>query len=134
MVITPSDVLINNGQESGLTCPMCGNHTVRRSNKQWAGIWTDLSIEQILMKFLKGKGGVIGKGVTENVLKVWTKTMHRCAEITDALTIVSSLSNSDDKHKEHLHRESNVITTTLKKYECGFIYTTHLKLELNLWL
>ena len=79
---------------------MFGNHTVRRSNKQWAGIWTDLSIEQILVKSLKGKGGVIGKCITENVLKVWTKTMHRCAEVTDALTIVSLLSNSDDKHKE----------------------------------
>jgi hypothetical protein len=39
---------------------MCGNHTVRRSDKQWSGIWTDLAIEQILMKSLKGKGGVIG--------------------------------------------------------------------------
>ncbi|CAK8673814.1 unnamed protein product [Clavelina lepadiformis] len=52
------------------------------------------------MKSLKGKGGVIGKGITDNVLRVWTKTMHRCAEVTDALSTVTSLSNSDDKHKE----------------------------------
>lgn len=52
------------------------------------------------MKSLKGKGGVIGKGITDNVLRVWTETMHRCAEVTDALSTVSSLSNSDDKHKE----------------------------------
>ena len=26
--------------------------TVRRSDGKWAGLWTDLSIEQILMKFL----------------------------------------------------------------------------------
>ena len=27
-----------------------GYHTVKRSNRFWAGIWTDLSIEQILMR------------------------------------------------------------------------------------
>ena len=54
-----------------------GEHTVRRTSKSWSGIWTDLSIEQILMKSLKGKGGVVGRGITENVLHVWTSTMHR---------------------------------------------------------
>ena len=33
---------------------MLGNHTVRSTEKNWSGIWTDLSIEQILMKSLKG--------------------------------------------------------------------------------
>ena len=79
---------------------MVGNHTVRRSSKQWAGIWTDLSIEQILVKSLKGKRGVIGRGITENVLYVRTKTMHRCAEVTNARNIVSFLSNSEVKHEE----------------------------------
>ena len=36
-----------------------------------------ISIEQILMKSLKGRSGVIGKGITENVMHMWTKTMHR---------------------------------------------------------
>ena len=75
-----------------------GNHTVRRTDKNWTGIWTDLSIEQILMKSLKGRSGVIGKGITENVMNVWTKSMHRCAEVTDAVTSIVSLSNTDDQH------------------------------------
>ena len=54
-----------------------GNHTVRRTESSWSGIWTDLSIEQILMKSLKGRSGIIGRGITENVMNVWTKTMHR---------------------------------------------------------
>ena len=58
-----------------------GNHTVRRTDMIWSGLWTDLSIEQILMKSLKGRGGVIGKGMTEIVLNVWTKTMHRNAKV-----------------------------------------------------
>ena len=36
---------------------MLGNHTVRRTEKNWSGIWTDLSIEHILVKSLKGRGG-----------------------------------------------------------------------------
>ena len=58
-----------------------GNHTVRRTDMIWSGLWTDLSIEQILMKSLKGRGGGIGKRMTEIVLNVWTKTMHRSAEV-----------------------------------------------------
>ena len=54
-----------------------GNHTVRRTESSWSGIWTDLSIEQILMKSLKGRSGIIGRGITDNVMNVWTKTMHR---------------------------------------------------------
>ena len=64
---------------------MAGNHTVRRTDKIWSGIWTDLSIEQILMKSLKGRGGVIGKGMSGHVINVWTKTMHRCADVSDAI-------------------------------------------------
>ena len=33
------------------------------------------------MKSLKGRGGMIGKGMTKNVLNVWIKTMHRSAEV-----------------------------------------------------
>ena len=36
---------------------MLGNYTVRRTEKNWSGIWTDLSIKQVLMKPLKGRQG-----------------------------------------------------------------------------
>ena len=36
---------------------MLGNDTVRHTEKSWSGIWTDLSIEQVLIKSLKGRGG-----------------------------------------------------------------------------
>ena len=58
-----------------------GNHTVRRTEMTWSGLWTNLSVEQILMESLKGRGGVIGKRMTENVLNVWAKTMYRSAEV-----------------------------------------------------
>ena len=40
----------------------------------------DLSIEQILMKSLERRAGVIGKGITENVMHVWTITMP-CTDV-----------------------------------------------------
>ena len=58
-----------------------GNHTVRRTDRIWSGLWTDLSVKQILMKSLKGRSGGIGKRMAEIVLNVWTKTMHRSAEV-----------------------------------------------------
>ena len=79
---------------------MLGNHTVRRIEKKWAGIWTDMSIEQILMKSLKGRGGVIGKGMTENVIRVWTKTMHRCAEVSNAMNNLFLAVNPNNQRKE----------------------------------
>ena len=33
------------------------------------------------MNLLKGRGGVIGKGMTEIVFNVWTKTMHKSDEV-----------------------------------------------------
>ena len=50
------------------------------------------------MKSLKGKGGVIGRGLSDNVLKVWTKTMHRCAEITEAVEEISNKKYSEVHH------------------------------------
>lgn len=79
---------------------LLGNHCVRRSERNWTGIWTDLSIEQILMKSLKGRGGVIGRGITENVLRVWTKTMHRCAEVTKVIDNLCFPIEKNAKHKE----------------------------------
>ena len=52
------------------------------------------------MKSLKGRGGVIGKGMTDNVMNVWTKTMHRCAELSDALNELVYTQRSPEKHKE----------------------------------
>ena len=61
---------------------MQGNHTVRRISKKWSGIWTDLSIEQILIKSFKGRSSVVYRGISTNVMRVWIQTMHRYAKVT----------------------------------------------------
>ncbi len=43
-----------------------GYHVVRRSDRFWAGISTDLAIEQVLMRSIKTHGGLTrGKGMSE---------------------------------------------------------------------
>ena len=35
-----------------------GYFTIRRTDKFWSGIWSDMTIEQVLMKSLKSAGGM----------------------------------------------------------------------------
>ena len=60
---------------------------MRRSERLWAGLWTDIVIEQVLMRSLKSRGDLTrGKGMTESVRQQWVYNMHACAAIHDAMT------------------------------------------------
>ncbi len=49
-----------------------GYHVVSRSNRYWAGLSTDLIIEQVLMRSGKTSGGLtIRTGMTETEKYVW---------------------------------------------------------------
>jgi len=82
---------------------MCnGFHTVRRSDRYWSGLWTDLVIEQVLMRSLKSHGGLThGRGLTESVRLTWIHSMHSCADIHCAMTKLTQLPHtSTDQHRE----------------------------------
>ena len=64
-----------------------GFHTVRRSNRFCAGIWTDLTIEQVMMRSIKSRGG---RGMTETVCLQWIYSMHKCAGVHDGSFHVKS--------------------------------------------
>lgn len=50
-----------------------GLHVVRRSNQSWAGLSSDLVIEQTLMRSLKTTGGLThGSGMSEEQRALWT--------------------------------------------------------------
>lgn len=61
-----------------------GFFTIRRSHKFWSGIWSDMTVEQTLMRGLKIRGGVMrsGRGVKESVINKWIQGMptayHLC--------------------------------------------------------
>ena len=60
--------------------------------KYWAGLWTHLVIEQVMMRSIKSCGGLTrGRGVTESVRLQWICSMHKCAAIHDAMTTATKL-------------------------------------------
>ena len=78
-----------------------GYHTARRSDKYWAGLCSDLIIEQCLMRSLKSRGGVTrGRGITDSV-KLSSASMHRCAGIHDAMgNLTQQRHRSCEQHAE----------------------------------
>ena len=56
----------------------CSLHAVRRSDRYWGGLATDLVIEQVMMKAVKSRGGLMhGRGMMESVCLIWVMNMHR---------------------------------------------------------
>ena len=50
-----------------------GLHVIRRTDQFWAGLGSDLTIEQTLMRSLKSSGGLTrGSGMTEAMRTIWT--------------------------------------------------------------
>jgi hypothetical protein len=80
-----------------------GRHTVRRSDRHWSAISTDLAIEQVMMRSIHSRGGLThGRGFTESVRQTWIDTMHYCATVHGAITSLTNLEHctSDSQHVE----------------------------------
>ena len=77
-------------------------HTVRRSDRYWAGLLTDLTIEQLMMHSIKSRGGLTrGRGITETVRLLCVYSMHTCAEVQKAMTDITGLVHrTSDQHVE----------------------------------
>ena len=62
-------------------------HTVRRTERQWARLWTDIVIEQVEIRSLKSRGGLTrGRCMTESVQQQWWYSTQACAAIHYAMT------------------------------------------------
>ena len=66
-----------------------GYHEVRRSDRLWSGLSTDLIIQQVLMRSLKTSGGMTrGRGMAEQQrAKRWLLSTSACAEIKDSMLL-----------------------------------------------
>ena len=63
-----------------------GNHVVRRSDRFWGGLPSDLVIEQVLMRSVKSVGGLTsGRGMTEIQRTQWLLSMRACVEVNNAM-------------------------------------------------
>ena len=63
------------------TFKVLGLHTVRYTDHEWSGIWTDLAIEQQLMRAVKSSGGLTGGRLRnqESAHMLWTGTLNQMA-------------------------------------------------------
>lgn len=76
--------------------------TVRRSEKHWSGVWSDMTIDQTLMRGIKTLGGLThGRGFSESVLNKWILGLpaihHVCEAVENYCDITSS---TIDQHVE----------------------------------
>ena len=79
-----------------------GLHVIRRSDRYWAGLSSDLVIEQVLMRSMKTNGGLTrGQGMNEQQRLVWLLSMPACAEVNRAMQELTGVSyDSGDQNKE----------------------------------
>ena len=53
-----------------------GKHVIRRTDRYWAGLSSDLVIEQVLMRSMRTTGGLTrGRGLTETQRLVFLQSM-----------------------------------------------------------
>ena len=65
---------------------MSDHHAIRRSDRYWAGVTSDLMIEQTLMRTIKTTGGLTrGRGMTESQRAQWLLSMPPCYDVNGAM-------------------------------------------------
>lgn len=62
------------------------NFTIRRTNSFWAATFSDMAIEQYLMRSLKSQGGIThGRGTSESVLSKWVLSIPETQRVIDSM-------------------------------------------------
>ena len=81
---------------------MKGLHVIRRSDRFWAGLSTDLVIEQSFMRSLKSVGGLTrGRGLTEIQRSIWTLSRPSTSELNAAMQkLCGTQFETSEQHKE----------------------------------
>jgi hypothetical protein len=80
---------------------IAGKHAIRRSNRLWAGLSSDLVIEQTMMKWAKGRGGLtLGRGMHDSARAMWVNTLSECTTIHMAMSAFTGLDGQSSDHAE----------------------------------
>ena len=98
-----------------------GLHVVRRSDRYWAGLSSDLIIEQVLMRSMKTSGGLTrGRGMTEQQRLIWLLSMPACAEVNKTMQELTGVSYNTGEQNQDITKPRKARdwkdTTTVLKY------------------
>lgn len=81
------------GEEGFKQFTELGYFTIRRSDRYWSGIWSDMTIEQVLMRSLKVHGGLTsGRGVTDSLVTKFVLAMPTLIDIIECFREFSGVS------------------------------------------
>jgi hypothetical protein len=79
-----------------------GYFTLRRTHKFWSGVWTDMTIEQVLMRSMKTTGGLTrGHGMTNITISEWIHGTHLCIPLCEALEDFTSKCIDFSEHMKY---------------------------------
>ena len=86
-------------------CFKGGLHVIRRSDRLWVGLSSDLIIEQVLMISMKTSGGLTrGRGMTEQQHLMWLLSMPACAEVNQAMQELTGVNCSTGEQNNDLRK------------------------------
>jgi hypothetical protein len=76
--------------------------TIRRTDKFWSGTWTDMVIEQYLMRSIKSIGGLThGRGFKSSTIAKWINTMPQTTKVVDKVECFAGVSSrTSEQHAE----------------------------------
>jgi hypothetical protein len=101
-----------------------GLHSARRSDRFWAGLSTDLLIEQTMMKAVKGRGGLTrGRGFNDSVRTMWISTAHHLGNVHLAMSSVVGMTDGTDEHMDvgmsRVSRDSSDLQKIIEWLDCN---------------
>ena len=100
-----------------------GFFTIRRSEKFWCGVWSDMTIEQVLMRSIKCVGGLThGRGMNESTIAKFLACTVVLLEICNEMeNFCSSTYDSSEQHVDarssRMSRDASDLKKLLQFYE-----------------
>ena len=96
-----------------------GFFTMRRSNRFWTGVWSDMTIEQVLMRAMKCSGGLThGRGLTEAIIAKWILSMIAIMEVVNQMENFCDVSfSTSEQHVDNRTSRIAVSYTHLDVYK-----------------
>ncbi|GBM49351.1 hypothetical protein AVEN_148679-1 [Araneus ventricosus] len=95
-----------------------GYFTVRRSDKFWCGVWTDMTIQHVLMRFMKVRSGLTqDRNMSDGVVARWICTMPGSFQVTEAVETFAEVTGEySDQHISLSKSWQTRDTSDLKKF------------------
>jgi len=96
-----------------------GYFTIRRTNKLWSGVWSDMTIEQVLRRSMKTSGGLTrGRGITESTISSWIHCMPLSIPLCEALEVFTQPRiDFSEQHEDEIYKEHKGLRRATKNHD-----------------